>query len=45
MTSDAASMGALQGYRIIDMTSMISGPLGTVLDRSREPDTQSTFVS
>jgi crotonobetainyl-CoA:carnitine CoA-transferase CaiB-like acyl-CoA transferase len=33
MTSDAASMGALQGYRIIDMTSMISGPLGTVVRR------------
>ncbi len=31
MTPDAAMTGPLQGYRIIDMTSMISGPLGTML--------------
>lgn len=30
MTSDAMT-GPLQGHRIIDMTSMISGPLGTML--------------
>jgi len=30
MTSDAMA-GPLQSYRIIDMTSMISGPLGTML--------------
>jgi len=31
MTQGATMTGPLQGFRIIDMTSMISGPLGTML--------------